>query len=448
MTAPISDSGGGAANAGPIRLRRLAPGEVNRARQPAVPPEIIGPTLEIIANLREGGETALRRYAERWDGLAPGAPLVHTPRELTRALESLPAEDRGVLERTARRIEHFARAQRASVAPVEVAVEGGRAGDEVVPVESAGCYAPGGRFPLPSSVLMTAVTARVAGVREIWVTSPRPSRVVMAAAAVAGVEGLGAVGGAQAVAALAFGIGPLPRCDVVVGPGNQWVTAAKLLLSGVVGIDLLAGPSELAILSDEEGNPALIAADLLAQAEHDPVALPVLITTSAELVERVESELARQLTDLPTAPIAIRALRNGFTIVAPEDDALHACETLAPEHLQLHGSRVDAWRPRLSRHGALFIGESTAEVIGDYGAGPNHTLPTGGTARFTGGLSVHNFLRRPNWLAVGSTPDAHRLARDCAALARMEGLEGHARAAIMRSGESPQAHPSSHNISN
>ncbi len=431
MTA-LARTRGTEANPGPIRLRRVAPGDVGRARQSAVPPEIIAPTLEIIAAVQSGGEAALRRYAERWDGLSLGAPLVHPPEELHAALESLPRKDRGVLERTARRIEHFARAQLASVAPVEVAVEGGRAGDEIVPVSVAGCYAPGGRFPLPSSVLMTAVTARVAGVREVWVASPRPSRAVMAAAAVAGVAGLGGVGGVQAVAALAFGTGPLPRCDVVVGPGNQWVTAAKLLLSGVVGIDLLAGPSELAILTDEHGNPALIAADLLAQAEHDPLALPVLITNSSTLLERVETELERQLVDLPTAPTAVRALANGFAVVASEEEALGCCEALAPEHLQLHGRRARAWRSRLSRYGAIFVGDSTAEVLGDYGAGPNHTLPTGGTARFTGGLSVHAFLRRPSWLAIADGPGARRLARDCAALARMEGLEAHARAAEMR----------------
>ncbi len=410
----------------------MAAADAARARQPAVPPELVGPVLEIVESVREGGEARVRELAERWDGLEAGGALVRTPREMQAALESLASAEREVLERTAGRIEHFARAQLQSAAPVDVAVEGGRAGDRLVPVRVAGCYAPGGRFPLPSSVLMTAVTARVAGVREVWLASPNPSREVMAAGAVAGVEGLLGVGGAQAVAAMAHGVPPSPQCDVVVGPGNRWVTTAKLLVSGVVGIDLLAGPSELAILSDGHGDPSLIAADLLAQAEHDPAALPVLITTSAELVDRVERELAIQLSGLPTAATATRALRNGFAVVAPEAEALRCCEELAPEHLQLHGSRTEVWDRLLDRFGAVFVNESVTEVFGDYGAGPNHTLPTGGTARFTGGLSVFHFLRRPTWLRLDEGPARDRVAHDAAALARMEGLEAHARAVEMR----------------
>ena len=416
----------------PVRLRRISAADVGRARQPAVPPGMIAPVLEIVEAVREGGEAKLRELAERWDGLEAGGALTRTRAEMTAALEALPRAGREVLERTAGRIEHFARAQLESAAPVDAEVEGGRAGDRLVPVRVAGCYAPGGRFPLPSSVLMTAVTARVAGVGEVWLASPRPSREVMAAGAVAGVDGLVGVGGAQAVAAMAYGVGPVPRCDVVVGPGNRWVTAAKLLLSGIVGIDLLAGPSELAVLSDEHGDPALIAADLLAQAEHDPEALPVLITTSAALVSRVEVHLTRQLHDLPTAETALAALRNGFAVVATEAEALRCCETLAPEHLQLHGSRADAWSASLDRFGAVFVNESAAEVFGDYGAGPNHTLPTGGTARFTGGLSVFSFIRRPTWLRLDEGAASTRVARDAAVLARMEGLEAHARAAEMR----------------
>ena len=415
-----------------VRLRRVAAADVGRSRQQAVPPGIMGPALEIIEAVRERGEEAVREFARRWDGLEAGGALVRTPREMEAALESLPRAHREVLERAAGRIEHFARAQLESAAAVDVAVQGGRAGDRLVPVRVAGCYAPGGRFPLPSSALMTAVTARVAGVREVWLASPRPSREVMAAGAVAGAAGMLGVGGAHAVAAMAYGVPPVPRCDVVAGPGNEWVTAAKLLLSGVVGIDLLAGPSELAVLTDEHGDPALIAADLLAQAEHDPAALPVLVTTHDPLVGYVEEELARQLADLPTAEVAMEALRNGFAVVAPEEEALRCTQELAAEHLQLHGSRASEWEELLDRFGTLFVGESVAEVFGDYGAGPNHTLPTGGTARFTGGLSVFSFLRRPTWLRLTGGPATDELAGDTAALARMEGLEAHARAAEAR----------------
>ena len=415
-----------------VRLRRVAAADVGRSRQPAVPPEIMGPAEEIVEAVRERGEEAVREFAERWDGLEAGGALVRSPREMEAALGSLPRADREVLQRAAGRIEHFARAQLESAAPVDVAVQGGRAGDRLVPVRVVGCYAPGGRFPLPSSVLMTAVTARVAGVREVWLASPRPSREVMAAGAVAGAAGLLGVGGAHAVAAMAYGVPPVPRCDVVAGPGNQWVTAAKLLLSGVVGIDLLAGPSELVVLTDEDGDPALIAADLLAQAEHDPAALPILVTTHEPLVAHVEAELARQLADLPTAEVASAALKNGFAVVAPVEDALRCTRALAAEHLQLHGGRAREWQESLDRFGTLFVGETVAEVFGDYGAGPNHTLPTGGTARFTGGLSVFSFLRRPTWLQLEGGPATDALARDTAALARMEGLEAHARAAEAR----------------
>ena len=420
---------------GHVRLRRVAASSIGRARRSAVRPEMIAPVLEIVEAVRKGGEAKLREYAERWDGLEAGGALVRSPAEMRAALDSLPRSDRGALERAAGRIERFARAQLESARPVDVAVEGGRAGDRVVPVGVAGCYAPGGRFPLPSSALMTAVTARVAGVREVWLASPRPSREVMAAGAVAGAAGLLGAGGAQAVAAMAYGVGPVPRCDVVAGPGNEWVTAAKLLVSGVVGIDLLAGPSELVVLSDGAGDPVLIAADLLAQAEHDPGALPILVTTCPDLVEKVETELARQLADLPTAGTARAALGNGFAVVANETEALRCCEELAPEHLQLHGDRATRWEKSLDRFGAVFVGESVAEVLGDYGAGSNHTLPTGGTARFTGGLSALSFLRRPTWLRLEQGPGLEALARDAATLARMEGLEAHARAAELRMGK-------------
>ena len=413
-------------------LRRVEPAEALCARSPAVDAGVLSRVSEIVNDVRDRGASALREHAERLDRLPTGAPLLRTPEELKEALASLPAEEQELLRRTADRIAHFARAQLDTATPARTEVPGGWAGDRLVPVRVAGCYAPGGRFPLPSSVLMTAVTARVAGVRTVWLASPDPSPHVMAAAAVAGVDGLLAAGGAQAVAAMAHGVPPAPRCDVVAGPGNQWVTGAKLLLSGVVGIDLLAGPSELVVLADEDADPALIAADLLAQAEHDTAALPALVTPSEVLAERVDAELGRQLAELPTAATAGAALQNGFAVVAPEEDALRCCQELAPEHLEIHGAKAERWAERLDAFGAVFVGAQAAEVLGDYGIGPNHTLPTGGTARFHGGLSVFSFLRRPSWVRVASGPDLEQLALDAAALARMEGLEAHARAAERR----------------
>ncbi len=219
--------------------------------------------------------------------------------------------DRDRLERIGRRIRDFAAAQRNALTPLEVEVPGGAVGHRVDPVDAAGCYAPGGRYPLPSSVLMTAITARTAGVASVWVASPRPAPITLAAAAAADVDGILAAGGAHAIAGLAFGVGPVPPSDVVVGPGNLYVTAAKQLLAGGVAIDMLAGPTELVIIADGSANPAWIAADLLAQAEHDPEAVPILVAMDPALIPAVETELLTQLTDLPTADVARAALSNG-----------------------------------------------------------------------------------------------------------------------------------------
>ncbi|MEM8884652.1 MAG: histidinol dehydrogenase [Planctomycetota bacterium] len=382
---------------------------------------------EIVRSVREQGEPALRRWSEQFGDLEPDAPLVRDREELERARRALPEEDRALLERVAQRIERFARAQRDSLRPIDMAVPGGRAGHEVVPIERAGCYAPGGRYPLPSSVLMTAVTARVAGVRSIWVASPKPSPVTLAAAAIAGVDGVLAVGGAQAIAAMAYGVG-MPRRDIIVGPGNRYVTAAKQLVSADVAIDMPAGPSELVVLADASADPRRVAADLLAQAEHDPEARPILLTESAELIGRVEAELTAQLATLPTATVARAALANGrLERVEDERELVARCNEIAPEHLAIHRRRTPSG---LLHYGTRFEGENAAEVFGDYGAGPNHVLPTGGRARMTGGLSVLTFLRVRTWMR-GEERDPD-LIRDTARLARLEGLEAHARAAEMR----------------
>ncbi len=415
------------------RLRRLSPEDLAAAaRRGAVDSETLAAARVIVEDVRAGGERALRAHAERLGDLAPGAPLVIGPSELERALRALDASDRALLRRTARRIREFALAQRDALAALAVPVPGGFAGHEIAPVERAGCYAPGGRFPLPSSVLMTAVTARAAGVNEVWLASPRPAPAVLAAAAIAGADGVLAAGGAQAIAALAFGAGQVPRCDVLVGPGNRWVTAAKQLVAGHVGIDMLAGPSELVIVGDRTADPALIAADLLAQAEHDPDAFPVLVTDHEPLLQAVERALAEGLVDLPTAAVAVRALANGGAVLARDlEEAIQIADRLAPEHLQLAVEDPTALSPA-AHYGARFVGRMAAEVLGDYGAGPNHVLPTGGTARFTGGLSVLTFLRVRTWLTLDDPAGVRVLARDAARLARIEGLEAHARAAERR----------------
>jgi phosphoribosyl-ATP pyrophosphohydrolase/phosphoribosyl-AMP cyclohydrolase/histidinol dehydrogenase len=375
----------------------------------------------------------LREYAERFGDVGSGGLLFLERATLERALAGLPAADRARLERVAERIRIFAEAQKRALAAVTVTVPGGAAGHWVAPVQRAGCYAPGGRYPLPSSVLMTAITAQVAGVKEIWVASPKPGPMILAAAAVAGASGVLAAGGAHAIAALAFGAGPVGACDVIAGPGNRYVTAAKQLVAGRVAIDLLAGPSELVVFADETASPAIIAADLLAQAEHDPDAVPVLVTLDPSHVDRVDAELTRQLADLPTAGVARAALANGgVVLVADVEQGIAACDALAPEHLELCLRDATAVAPRLGAYGALFIGAGSAEVLGDYGAGPNHVLPTAGSARSKGGLSVYTFLRVRTWLRIDDSAAARPLVEDAVWFGRVEGLEGHARSAERR----------------
>jgi phosphoribosyl-ATP pyrophosphohydrolase/phosphoribosyl-AMP cyclohydrolase/histidinol dehydrogenase len=386
-------------------VRRLAADEVKRVRRDPVDDATVLRAAEIVRRIRNGGETELRTIAEELGDLGQNQPLVIERPGLDAAVNEVDRETRALLDRTADRIAAFADAQRHSVVNLKAAVPGGIAGHTVAPVERA----------------------------EVWVASPRPATVTLAAAAVAGADAVLAVGGAQAIAALAYGAGAVPACDVVVGPGNRWVTAAKKLVAGDVGIDMLAGPSELLVLADDTADPAVVAADLLAQAEHDPDALPVLVTPSSALADAVDAELERQLPGLSTRAVAEAALEHGFVVVTDDlDAAIRVCDELAPEHLQVLTAHARAVADRLGHWGGLFIGAASAEVFGDYGVGPNHTLPTGGVARFKGGLSVLDFLRVRTWLNLEPGEAADAMAADAAALARLEGLEAHARAAERR----------------
>lgn len=415
-----------------MSLKRLDPSAVAAIRRDPVDGETLSAAAKIVEDVRARGEVALREHAIRLGDLRPDEPLIRDRAALEAALRVLPREQWELLEAVAQRINAFATAQKQALNPVSIAIPGGAALHHVTPVDRAGCYAPGGRFPLPSSVLMTCVTARAAGVRSVWVASPKPAPITLAAAAVAGADALLAAGGAHAIAAFAFGAGAVPACDTVVGPGNRWVTAAKQLVAGRVAIDMLAGPSELVVLADASADPALVAADLLAQAEHDPDALPVLITLYEPLIAAVNQELDRQLETLPTAKTAREALKNGYAVYASIDQAIELANRLAPEHLELIVVDPDTIKRGLRHFGALFTGAGSGEVLGDYGAGPNHVLPTGGTARSTGGLSVYTFLRVHTELAIDDPIAASQLADDAIALARLEGLEAHARAAEMR----------------
>mmetsp|Transcript_10070 Transcript_10070/g.25485 ORF Transcript_10070/g.25485 Transcript_10070/m.25485 type:complete len:428 (-) Transcript_10070:744-2027(-) len=422
-----------------MALRALAPAEVAQQLQVLDPVDetTLGQAAAILRDVEKDGEAGLRAQAVRLGDLqSEDAPIMVSKEDLKKAFDGLPEADRGVLERTAVRIRAFAEAQRASITEVNVAVPGGRAGQSLAPVKTAGCYAPGGRYPLPSSVLMTALTAKVAGVDDVWVASPRPQPATLAAAYIAGADGFLALGGAHAIGAFAYGIkDKVPACDVIVGPGNRWVTAAKKLVSGRCAIDMLAGPSECLVLADESADPAVIASDLLAQAEHDTDALPILVTTEASMVERVNAELTRQLEDLPTAPVASVAVSKGFSVLCADmEEALKVTNQVGPEHLEVMTKNADEDSKSCKSYGGLFIGSRSAEVMGDYGAGPNHVLPTSGSARYTGGLSVFTYLRIRTWLRLDDedSPEQTQLTADAVRLARIEGLEGHARAAEKR----------------
>ncbi|MEQ8844426.1 MAG: histidinol dehydrogenase [Phycisphaerales bacterium] len=414
-------------------LRRVRIDAVQRGGRSGPVADVLADASAIVADVQDRGIAAVVEYGRTFGEVERAEDVLIDSGRLRRSLEDLDSQSVGVLERVADRIAKFARAQRDMYRDVGAPVPGGMAGHTVEPVESAGCYAPGGRYPLPSSVLMTAVTARAAGVERVIVASPRPTPAMLAAAAIAGADAYMAVGGAHAVAALAYGLDGFEPVDVIAGPGNAWVTAAKQLVSGRVGIDMLAGPSELLIIADASADAATIAADLLAQAEHDADASAMLVTTSASLADAVDQELSVQIEQLPSAATARQGLANGFCCVVDSiEQAIDVADTVAPEHLEVCTADAQAVAARVRHAGGVFVGEASAEVFGDYGFGPNHTLPTGGTARYMGGLSVAHFLRLRTWLRIDEPEAAGEAMEDAVALARMEGLEGHARSALRR----------------
>ena len=385
----------------------------------------------IVSGVREGGREALIEYAKKFDGHVDGQPLLLDCDALEAAKARLDADDLALLERVADRVRKFAQAQLDALSELEMNVPGGKAGHSIVPVQRAGCYAPAGRYALPSTVIMTVVPAVVAGCGQVILATPGTSDLMLAAAAVAGADRVLAVGGAQAVAAMAYGFDGLERCDVIVGPGNRWVTAAKKIVSGDCGIDMLAGPSELVLVADESSDPATVAADLLAQAEHDEDARAFLVTTDRDLIQKVVAELEQQLEVLPTAETARVALGNGAAVLCDSvEQVIATCNALAPEHLELHCNDSQAVANEIVNAGCLFIGHQSAEVFGDYGVGPNHTLPTAGTARFSAGLNVFTFVRVRTWLKLDAAPQS--LVDDTARLAELEGLIGHQRSALKR----------------
>ena len=396
----------------------------------------------ILEDVRLHGDEALHRWNERLDGVK-GANFRVSGEAAQKAWKRLPANLQQALQESAQRIEAFHRSQ-----PVTSWITqqgGGTLGQLVRPIQSVGLYIPGGSAPLPSTVLMSAIPARVAGVERVVMVTP-PGRegqgvpdVIFAAAALAGVDEIYTLGGAQAIAALAYGSESIKKVDKIFGPGNLFVTLAKQQVYGIVGIDGLAGPTETMVIADDSANPAWVAADLLAQAEHDVLASAILLTPSLPLAEAVQVEVARQIegdkeqAGLPRASIIAESLsgRSGIVLTADLEEAFELANTFAPEHLALSVQDAWAWVEKVHHAGGVFIGEHSFEVLGDYIAGPSHVMPTGGSARFASPLNVWDFVHLISLVALDAHSAQH-LSLLAAELAHSESLEAHARAAMKR----------------
>ncbi len=383
----------------------------------------------IIADVAERGDAALFDYGQKVDGWS-GDSLAVTSEEIDRAFDSLPPELIGSMEVAAGRIGAFHEVG----LPESWFDDAMGLGQRILPLRTVGLYVPGGTASYPSAVLHTAVPARVAGVESVVMTTPpEPAPVVLAAARIAGVDQVFRVGGAQAIAAMAFGTATIPRADKIFGPGNLFVTVAKRKLYGVVGIDGVYGPTETLIVADESARADLCAADLLAQAEHDVLATPILLTTSEALADEVPAEVERQLATLERREIAGEALntRGLIGVVGSVEEAIELANDYAPEHLCLLVEKPRSYVDLVVNAGGLFLGESSPEVLGDYNAGPSHVMPTGGTARYASALNLVDFFKVTS--VIGFEPAlGQRLGGAAARIAKAEGLTGHARAAKAR----------------
>jgi len=410
-----------------------------KGRSVATDADLLSVVAEIIADVRLRGDAALLDYTARFDGVRLRREQLRVEESALR--DSAARVDGRVLEAlraSIRNIRAFHEQERVRADSWEVeTARGVRLGQRVTPVESAGLYVPGGTASYPSSVLMNVVPAQVAGVRRVAVVTPprtlSETPAVAAALLELGVTEIYQVGGAQSVAALAYGTETVPRVDVVTGPGNKFVAAAKKLVFGAVGIDSIAGPSEVVVIADDTARADFVAADLLAQAEHGEDASAVLVTTSFDLAERVAAEVARQSETLPRRSIVARSLADfgAAFVVATLEEACDVVNELAPEHLEII-TRDEESTAALVRHaGAIFFGAHTPEAVGDYFAGPNHVLPTGGASRFSSALGVHNFLRRTSTVRY-TREELQETAQQIAALAEAEGLDAHARSALIR----------------
>ncbi len=396
---------------------------------------------DILADVQKRGDAAVLEYTARFDGLQVDgmAALELTQAELKAAFDSLGDEQRDALTAAAQRVRTYHEAQkRASGESWSYRdADGTLLGQKVTPLDRVGIYVPGGKAAYPSSVLMNAIPAHVAGVQEIIMVVPTPrgekNALVLAAAYVAGVTRGFTIGGAQAVAALAYGTSTIPKVDKITGPGNAYVASAKKRVFGTVGIDMIAGPSEILVLADGSTPPDWVAMDLFSQAEHDELAQSILLCPDADYIAAVQREIDRLLPEMPRRAIIAKSLNDRGALILTRDmqEACAISNRIAPEHLEVSSNDPHQWEPLLRHAGAIFLGAYTSESLGDYCAGPNHVLPTSGTARFSSPLGVYDFQKRSSLIEV-SEQGAQTLGRIASVLAHGEGLQGHARAAEMR----------------
>ena len=391
---------------------------------------------DIIENVRQNGDGALREYEEKFDR-AKLESLAVTQQEIDEGLAQVAPEFMDILQRAAANIRAFHQRQVRNSFIINDA-DGVVIGQKIIPIERAGLYVPGGTAAYPSTVLMDAIPAKIAGCREVVMTTPPKSDgkinpVILAAARVAGVDRIFKVGGAQAIAALAYGTESIPKVDKIVGPGNAYVAEAKRQVFGRVSIDIIAGPSEILIVADGKSNARVVAADLLSQAEHDKMASAVLVTDSPELASAVQAQLEEQIPKLERAEIARASIDNNGKIIIADgiSAAVDIANEIAPEHLELYLNSPFDYLDRIKNAGSVFMGRNCPEALGDYFAGTNHTLPTGGTARFSSPLSVDDFIKKTQYTYYTEAA-LGRVAQDVAYFARQEGLTAHAKSAVVR----------------
>jgi histidinol dehydrogenase len=421
-----------------MKLRRLSTREAGfdaalaalTRYEAAQDPALQDTVRRILADVRARGDAALIEYTRKFDGVEK--ILEVKKQELQESLSSIPTALADALREAHERIRAFHERQRQDSWDYTEA-DGTRLGQRVTPLERVGLYVPGGKAAYPSSVLMNAVPAKVAGVGELVMASPKPNALVLAAAALAGVDRVFSIGGAQAIAALAYGTRTLPKVDKIVGPGNAYVAEAKRQVFGEVGIDMLAGPSEILVIGDGAAPADWVAMDLFSQAEHDEAAQALLLSPDRAFLDRVAQSIEKLLPGMRRKDIIAQSLqaRGALVLTRDLDEACALANRIAPEHLELALEDPDAWLPKLRNAGAIFLGRWSSEAIGDYCAGPNHVLPTAGTARFSSPLGVYDFQKRSSVISI-SPQAAATLGRMAATLADGEGLPAHARSARMR----------------